>query len=153
MRAMRVADGHMRPDCRRNPLRACHQRKHQPHAAEQRPDAPRPRLIRIGDPHLNLDLVVQPVFERHEFHFGRQSTPCLCVQNCRISHANSFHDDWVSVSSIKVPAKTELTQRPNKLSRKTFARLPRSLRSPGSKWRIRSEGGPRLALRRRLRER
>ena len=85
-----------------------------------RPDAPRPRLIRIGNPHLDLDLVVQPVLEGHEFHFGRQSTPRLWIQNCRISNANSLHDDWVSVSNIMVPAKTKLAPAPAQAQPKNF---------------------------------
>ena len=59
MSATGVADGHMRSHCCRNPLRARHQREHQFHAAQMRDDLRVPRRIRIGNPDVDVNVMIE----------------------------------------------------------------------------------------------
>ena len=61
MRAVGIADGDMRTHRAGNPLRAGHQRQHQPHAAQMGHDALGTRGIGIGNPHVDFDFVVELV--------------------------------------------------------------------------------------------
>ncbi len=63
VRAVRIADRHVRAHRPRNPLRPRHHRQHQLHAVQVRPGAHGPRGIRIRNPHVDVDVVVH--FVRH----------------------------------------------------------------------------------------
>ena len=73
VRPARIADGHMRPHQRRNPLRARHHRQHQPHAAQMRPGKHGPIRIGIRNPHIDLDLVVRRIRDRESARLLRGS--------------------------------------------------------------------------------
>ena len=85
MRAARIADGDMRTDRAGNPFRAGHQRQHQPHAAQTRPDAHCLRRIGVGNPHVDVDLVVEIIGQGDEFNFRGKIAEQLRRQNGWVS--------------------------------------------------------------------
>ncbi len=68
VRAAGIADGHMRSYGIGKPFRARHERQHQAHAAQVRPDAQGTRDVGIGNPYIDIDGVIKPIGKRDEFN-------------------------------------------------------------------------------------
>ena len=91
MCAVRIADGHVRADGAGNPLRPGQQCENQANPAQVRPDAQGPRLVRIWNPDIDLDVMIQTICEGNQLDPLRQITQQPRIQYGWITH--SYHSE------------------------------------------------------------
>jgi hypothetical protein len=92
MGAVCVADGDVRANGGWDPLCARHHRQHEANAAEMRPNAQGARGIGIGDPDIDLDVVIQIIRQRNQLDSRGHDAQKICVQFCWVSNTEHTGD-------------------------------------------------------------
>ena len=69
MRAPRIADGDVRPNGGGNPFGSRHHRKHETYPAKVGPDAKRTRRKGVGNPHVDVNGLIETVGQRESARF------------------------------------------------------------------------------------